>query len=812
MQVKPVHRTILAVDIEGFGRRERDDDIRARLRDVLHVILDQALTEAGITPEQRTSYDTGDGALVLIDALHKGDVLDAVGWPLLRGLRRHNELASEKAHLRLRAVVHAGEVVLDRHGATGDDLNFAFRLLNSRVLHDRLAMVRTPMTLIVSEFIYHRVVEQGHSSSFDAASFERVTVVAKETRARAWCYPPPALPSTAVWARFDLRAGVQAWLRAWRTGGGRSRRHDYRLLHRLAIVLFVLLQGLWIVPALRPEQRVAAVEPCPLPVELIIQTTPMMEATLRDLAQKFTAPTEENPCRRGRLTVFAVQSASQAAKAVAADWSDEDLALGPEPAVWVPADSVDLERVKNLPGGNQLESLGPVATSPVVLAMPLSAATRLGQPPRSVPWRTMLAWGQQSPGRQSIRLVRPDPTSSTAGLLATAGLYAAALGTTELRSTPVGDSHTPGQLHDVEQALETSGDELTELCRLTPTGGVDRRRPAGAILTAEQTMVAYNRGKFAGLCNVGSSGPDDRLAAFYATDGAPVLDHPYVLLPAATRTPERERLARAFYQYLQTTTQEMLLAAGFRDVRGRSTASEGRDGVLRGEPRSSVARLDGATLKTLINAWEQARKPVRVLLAMDVSGSMNTPFAGEGGRRITAAKNAAEAAVRLMGGRDEIALWRFSHNLGGRRDYDELVPMGPAVTRAAQVRAQLRKLEHTSRDTGLYDTMYAGITRLRAGGPRYTVINAMVVLTDGENDDRVSDSSIDAIQSLLRNGEPVLVFMITFGIAHCDRGNLVGLTEQLGIDFHCVDASRLGLRQAFEKVTAELWGTKAVAG
>jgi hypothetical protein len=607
--------------------------------------------------------------------------------------------------------------------------------------------------------------------------------------------------SPRTW-RPGRRRGPAVWriVRQWMAG------------HRLrtwVVVLLLVLLGVWVVPAVRPGQWHAAGPVCPLPVELIVQTTPAMEATLRDLAQRFTAPTDGSGCRKARFTVSSVPSASRTAAALAADWAKEDLVLGPKPAVWIPDDSVELDRVRLLPGGDTLQSLGSVASSPVVLAMREAAAARLGQPRRSVPWRTMLGWARPVSGGQRLRLVRPDPTSSTVGLLATGGFYAAASGTmTGRRALLTGHREASRWFHDVEQVLETTGDELAGLC--APVRASGGQRAPDALLIAEQTMVAHNRDELGQPCARRPPGSQDRLVAFYAADGTPVLDHPYVLLPAAAATPARERLAREFFQYLRSTAQAELLAAGFRNDRGRTAASDGSDGVLRSEPLVTLARPDAATVSALTVAWQRARKPVRALIAVDVSGSMSTPYAGEGGQRITAARSATGAAVRLVGGRDQIGLWQFSQDLDGPRDYDELVRLGPALERRSQVQARLRTLEPTHRDTGLYATLDAGVAYLRAGGPRREAVNALVVLTDGKDSGR-SGVRLDAVRDRLDTGEPVLIFMVIFGSDHCDTGELANLTAQTGPEFQCLDAGRLGLRQAFERVAAELWGTRAVA-
>src|SRR5215212_10005815 len=52
MRAEPEHRGILALDIQGFGRLDRGNPARVRMRSGLHRILQNALRAAGIHPER----------------------------------------------------------------------------------------------------------------------------------------------------------------------------------------------------------------------------------------------------------------------------------------------------------------------------------------------------------------------------------------------------------------------------------------------------------------------------------------------------------------------------------------------------------------------------------------------------------------------------------------------------------------------------------------------------------------------------------------------------------------------------------------
>jgi hypothetical protein len=190
MRAEPEHRGILALDIQGFGRLERTNLVRARMRTGLHRILGNAMTAAEIVPEHVEQTEYGDGVLVLLGPqVSKARLLHPVLPRLLSGLARYNRTAPDAARLRLRVVVHAGELLRDAHGITGEDLILAFRLLDAEVVRVRLARAAADLVLVVSDAIYQGIVKHGYGR-IDPAVFHPVWVTAKEVSARAWLHVP----------------------------------------------------------------------------------------------------------------------------------------------------------------------------------------------------------------------------------------------------------------------------------------------------------------------------------------------------------------------------------------------------------------------------------------------------------------------------------------------------------------------------------------------------------------------------------------------------------------------------------------------
>src|SRR6266536_2808705 len=190
MPVEPMHRAILAADIEGFGRLERSNPVRARLRAALHHLLDHSLTHASIDPWRREHTDHGDCVLVLLDPhTPKNRLLHPLVPNLAAALARHNRGAAAAERLRLRVVIAAGEILRDAHGHSGEDLTTAFRLLDSQPLHACLADAAGDLAVIVSDAIYQAIVKHGYRG-IDPADYRPVTVAAKETNTTAWVHVP----------------------------------------------------------------------------------------------------------------------------------------------------------------------------------------------------------------------------------------------------------------------------------------------------------------------------------------------------------------------------------------------------------------------------------------------------------------------------------------------------------------------------------------------------------------------------------------------------------------------------------------------
>ena len=91
---------------------------------------------------------------------------------LTAALEKHNAACEQQARIRLRAVLHAGEVRLDDYGVAGGAINLAFRLLESAALRSVLAGSPDVLALMASEWFFQEVIRHDPMSS--PAAFRRV--------------------------------------------------------------------------------------------------------------------------------------------------------------------------------------------------------------------------------------------------------------------------------------------------------------------------------------------------------------------------------------------------------------------------------------------------------------------------------------------------------------------------------------------------------------------------------------------------------------------------------------------------------------
>lgn len=179
------HTSMVLVDVEKFGDPARTDTDQLEVRSGMYGALKHAFAQAGIPWERCEIGDRGDGAMILIPPdVSKNRLVARLPAPLIDAIEQHNADNESQSRIRLRVALHAGEIHRDEHGQTGDQLNFAFRMLDSAAAKKALASSHGVLIIIASEWFYYNVIR--HDRAASPQNYRPVQFRTKETTAQAW--------------------------------------------------------------------------------------------------------------------------------------------------------------------------------------------------------------------------------------------------------------------------------------------------------------------------------------------------------------------------------------------------------------------------------------------------------------------------------------------------------------------------------------------------------------------------------------------------------------------------------------------------
>ncbi len=185
-----VHRSIVAVDVAGYGDSRRTSPHRLVLRQALYQALQQAFGDARVPWRACRHIDCGDGVLVLVPPeIPKSVLVASLPCALADRLQHHNDLHPPEERISLRMALHAGEIVRDAYGVTAPSINHAFRLLAAPPVK-AASGTAGPLVVVTSAWFYDEVVRQCPTIASDA--YRPVEVAVKETHAVGWLAVPGA--------------------------------------------------------------------------------------------------------------------------------------------------------------------------------------------------------------------------------------------------------------------------------------------------------------------------------------------------------------------------------------------------------------------------------------------------------------------------------------------------------------------------------------------------------------------------------------------------------------------------------------------
>ncbi|MFC5181318.1 vWA domain-containing protein [Actinomadura harenae] len=597
-----------------------------------------------------------------------------------------------------------------------------------------------------------------------------------------------------------------------------------------ALVMVIVLLTAFGVRALRD-----AAQPCGQPLELRVMSAPEMLTPLRAAASEFVADRTDGGCRRYTVTVVPEPGPVALYDAFSRLWrrsdtGDDQQLLGPQPDVWIPATSAELDFVPHSgqadTGGGQTgigggltgtpgdqaggtpgqtgaggdprfrllsRSLG---TSPMVLALFPKADTAVASPysaPLKASTSALLAQIAQA-GVRLRGIARPVPDTSSAALEVTPALYDARPGASPAANEKFA---SPPDL--------VAPDAVTLLCRFRAQAAQGADPPSDvAVAVPEQVLADYDAGRAlgdrCGRADVAStSSARWQLRPYYAVD-LPTMDYPFVQL--TWRGQDTRARTDAIGDLRSWLSGHPLAEQGLRDGNGEIPAPPEGDsshfylsrlqGMVGERAVPPGVRLKGApAVQTALDRLAAARPKVAATLMLDVSGSMDqaagsvpavrpSPAAtgpASGGTRLNRAVTFLQSLVEQLQGSDRVGLQVFSSSADPRSP----VTFGNVQARDAQpdqkdqVANQLQAITTTGGDLALRTAISgAGLSSGRED---------LILVTDGES--AGSNPGLSGTAAWLagpfRSANPNLrLTVVLTGPAGCGTAHIKQITSAMG--------------------------------
>ncbi len=417
-----------------------------------------------------------------------------------------------------------------------------------------------------------------------------------------------------------------------------------------------------------------------------------------------------------------------------------------QPALWSPASRLTLPVINqaNLDrNGKPLVDEGEcrdLVISPTVIMMWRPMAEALGYPEQPIGWTDLLkltlspnGWGDYGkPQWGRFRFGHTHPDFSNSGLQSIVAIaYAGAAKQRNLTPEDVAKPEVQEFMRQIESSIAHYG-------RSTGFFGNAMGQRGTAYLSAavvyenvviEQNSDIRKRNRL-----------EFPVVAIYPKEGTFLTDHPACIPDTPYMTDELREAAELYRRFLlQEAQQRRALEFGFRpaDPSIPLTAPfTPENGVDPRQPQTTLAVPSAATIRTIRELWGQSKRPVRLTLVFDISGSMRER------NRIQNARESAAAFVDQLSDNDRLTLIAFNDKQ--TVVFDDL-QVGPNRMR---MQSDIRSLI-PSGGTALYDSIAFAIERQQGRLTRDT-INAIAVLTDGE--DTNSTRFTDAAQLMERFG------------------------------------------------------------
>ncbi len=438
--------------------------------------------------------------------------------------------------------------------------------------------------------------------------------------------------------------------------------------------------------------------------------------------------------------IYIETTASDAGQAVS------DMLGGMElPALWTAADRTWRDVLHEEANNTVfLENCVSIAESPLVIAMWEPVARALGWPGRTLGWLDVASlaadpsgWAYYSGGAwgDTLRIGHTHPGLSDSGVQTLLALVYAA------ESSPQSISLTNVQNPIVQAsvgAFESAVSWFSTDTRLLSNTMLDRG------ITYLNAAVMYENAV------VMQGERDPRLVAIYPFEGTFMATYPTCV--RANMDEATTGAAETFLAYLlDMPAQQQALALGLRPVSDNvplGAPIDAMHGVDPDQPTTLFAPPEAATVFAVQELWQNQRKNVNLAMVLDVSGSME-------GAKIEQVRLSAVAFVEQMGDDDRLTVIIFD-------DQQRVLVPNQRVGDNRQNIINAINTITAGGGTSLYDTIAFAAQGLQKSR-RADEVNAMVVLTDGQDTVSSTYTSPDAAFAAVVQASGASVYTIAYG-------------------------------------------------
>ncbi|KGN37170.1 substrate-binding domain-containing protein [Knoellia subterranea] len=491
----------------------------------------------------------------------------------------------------------------------------------------------------------------------------------------------------------------------------------------------------------------AACTAAPLRIEVAPEVADIVKGQL-------AAATKANPCHRYEVT--GTRPSSVASR----------IRQGKAPDAWIPDSTVWLDQTTAGSTGSAVKADwtagGNLAHSPVVLGNPVKSNDKLSGDVGS--------WSDIINKSGSIHLANPH--------LDTASRLAYLASRTDAATTK--DVAAGQRIILLSRFAATGTPELLAAVQDPSKSNTTRSEP---FPISEQALAAYAK-----------TAPGT-LAPVTPKAGTLTMDYPWV--PAPDLAPALKEVADAGLRALTSPAAVAAFTkAGFRST--DDTSGPTIDGAA-AATFTALKPMAGPDRLNAIRQWDVLKADARMLVIMDVSGSMTNIAKDTGGKtRAKVAEESLTTAVQRLPDGSQVGGWIFSTDKGGKgKDYAPIAgiarldaPEGQGTHRDAILAALKKFPSYISGDTGLYDTTAAAFAEMtKTYDPEY--FNSVVIITDGKNDDPGGGLNLDQLLAQLKAGhDPARpVRIVSIGMGEADMKALEAISSTTGGETYTANTS-----------------------